>query len=538
MRSALWNRGVAGLCLIVATIWVSYVRVPLATADFAQPFQPEPIDENGNVIAATTSAAASTAPSSTPPLVTESQSSAADSAAEVSSADSAIGPLDDWGNVRPLNLGSSQDASSAESRASGGSSSKEHSYMDAEYYGFSEEEDPANERPSASHLLLDGTKEEKQEIFEVPYRLTTADRKMFERVDSRIRRLASRYQREQAKKNFLDRRGEAEVTACSVNLRGYGTKNELKVVLKRKLPVSASRKLADALVRQGCEVIALQGVIARSKKNAEAAVLEFRDVLEKQSSKEWQFFVGDIDRGTVFSALLLQRGRLRLSSLSSFGETYLPRYAPFTLKKFPSAPMMISFVAPGKEGKRDREIVLLSFFVGERVDEPSKSNSAKQKQVVKNPPIETVLNSMQIAEALRQTIEMKQRQANSDDSPIVIVAGERNDTRTGVVSRILEGRQQLRQFKVNGNCRLTEEFKVECNEPVQLPQLLFEVGSYTEPPRKRVHSNRLTSDIYLFHEDLPYAYREQYSTGDYAGYFVKQEFGKEQVVIHVLRLNW
>ena len=338
-----------GLCLIVVTIWLSYVRLPLATADFAQPFQPEPIDEHGNGIAATTSAAASTAPASTPPSsipapVTESQSSAADSAAEVSSADSTIGPLDDWGNVRPLNFGSSQDASSAESHASGGSSSKEHSYMDAEYYGFSEEEDPANERPSASHLHLDGTKEEKQEIFEVPYRLTTADRKMFERVDSRIRRLASRYQREQAKKNFLDRRGEAELTACSVNLRGYGTKNELKVVLKRKLPRSASRKLADALVRQGCEAIALQGVIARSKKNAEAAVLAFREVLEKQSSKEWQFFVGDIDRGTVFSALLLQRGRLRLSSLSSFGETYLPRYAPFTLKKFPSAPMMISFV--------------------------------------------------------------------------------------------------------------------------------------------------------------------------------------------------
>jgi len=500
-----------------------------------------------------------------PALLAQESASFSSSAASSSFGEAAeVEPLDAWISVSSLNLfsvgaGSSTPASLASSSAAA-----------ADFYNYYEDsyvtETEDAELPVAFDAAGKEAEEHKDQVkVQRDVRLTKAEQKMLERVRRRIYRRGYHFQQRIAQQNFRDRRGERELRLCTMNLNVFGLPAELSKIAKgESKAVGRDRAAVTAIRAAECDVVALQGLVAREVASAQAILDRIVDRLERPGEKKsadepavsgasipWAGYLGGADRGFGYNAFLVRDGEIQVVGQESGQEWLLPRYEIFKLKKFARGPLALTLHLPGREGKLARQMYLLNFSLREDVARPK---TTKQ-------PITTVdaeVLRLQMAEGIRQIIE-RQKNTNSAEPPIIVALGDRDNFRKSASAQVLEGRLRLRDFKAEGACKLEPPDKAVCTEVAKLGVVFFGVlessyhnnlSIYRTPlsqlkqPKNSERFNRvspkgeLLTDIFLLQEDLPLVLEHQDYEGHYAVGYQKLSNGLKESPLLWVDFNW
>ncbi|MEY4667985.1 MAG: Endonuclease/Exonuclease/phosphatase family [Pseudomonadota bacterium] len=334
-----------------------------------------------------------------------------------------------------------------------------------------------------------------------------------------------------------DPRGPSDLTACSQNLKMYGTFNTLKVRNPAYTRQEHAEKIA-ALVERfdavNCDVIALQEVMGEKEADAKTALDELAVALGKKDNRVFSSRVAPPGEGGMTLGFLVANDRASILNATSYAKVELPKLAEKQRPRlFLRTPMELQISVPSRNDQELKTISLVNLHF-------------KSKRGAASDPtgLEWETYRMEMAEALRRIIDHRHKQAFASSDSLLLVMGDRNGNYDVASARILEGSLVLQQFRTDGACRLSKRGVPICKTGTNLPQRLFSVFARNE----RVHSLPGTfsfegeyswlDDILMPAESLPFAWKSAYSEGEYdSGVVYAPKSASDHALVYV-KLNW
>lgn len=366
---------------------------------------------------------------------------------------------------------------------------------------------------------------------------------------------------EQAKNYWKDPREEGEVRLCSVNLNNYG----LPIEMGRLLPKTAllrrpalERSILRGIKKARCDVVAIQGVVGRDFSSARQGLEMLSTKLQKQTQLPWKIYTAGSGYRLAQHGFLVNENSVQVLAIISHTDKLLPRFGPFEEEKFVRAPLELQMKVSGKGKAEHRSLSLITFVF--------------QKTLNVKPRDPEVMR-MQMAEALRQLVNLNDQIIDPFKPPIVIFLGDRMTPNFSPTNQVLEGRLLLTDFGPEGHCKIDQKEKIICNPNPQYPKTLFglfandmrtlaktapgvrdsnsnsgnpQVNKFTPGNKKASAANRidaallndLTADIFLLQSDLSYAWATQRIPGHYQIGFEKIANGLKESPLIWVELNW
>jgi len=393
--------------------------------------------------------------------------------------------------------------------------------------------------------------------------LTKEQKKRLEAVEKRIRLTVAEELKEQRERRSRDPRGEPELRVCSLNLNGYGEKDEVKRLIKEpgvKRLKATEKSAVKVISESGCGLVAVQGIVGRSTTFATAALAEFVKKLSKKSKVSWRSYVAVSEAQTGFQGVLLRENpswtnhrfqTIRDQLLRRPGSA-LPPTRPAKISK--DEIVQRDFVRFGitiKSAEQERDAA------GLPRDKPSRElillNGITARTVNPFDP-EPPLIKAQIADVAFRLARAEQLSVSAQDGPIIILALERLEKRGSVIDSILSGRFELDDFQ--RVCKFQVEEAVEtdkrktkvkplvhdssflCEPKPERPQLFFDVSGMPqiEAKNKKTPVVPATNGLYVDERDLPLV--RVGSTLKYASGAVPLTNGLPGAYLVWVDLNW
>ncbi len=334
-----------------------------------------------------------------------------------------------------------------------------------------------------------------------------------------------------------DPRGAAELTVCSQNLNNYGSLGKMKARLPGMTAEGAQEKESALIARfltAGCDVIALQELIAENEEAGEIVLKKFADQLRFKSGRFFQPVVGPSNDRLLRNAFLFAQDRAELLHSTSYYRVELPRISPAQKPRyFSRGPLEIQLNVKGKDDAPAKVVSLVDFHFKSKAG--SKTDATG---------LEWETYRMEMSEALRRVVENRYARAFASGETILLLLGDRNSNFDSASAKILDGSLPLKLFQDEAPCRLSKRGVPLCQAETMLPQRLFSVLTGDSKTRlqpgtlqyKNVYS--WIDDILMPAESLPFAWREANSEGHYQSGIVYRPTAASDHALVYVTLNW
>jgi len=308
---------------------------------------------------------------------------------------------------------------------------------------------------------------------------------------------------------------ENVITICSQNLERYGPKNVFLNANPQKSENDFERKekaIIERIRNAQCDVIALQEVLGKNRREAEDSVRALAAALSQALGQPYEGMVGDTNDDFIRVAFIYSRNRMELEKVESYKDDELPKLLPIQRPHlFLRLPLELKAKIRLKNGTT-LPISLVTFHF------KSKSGGTKDPAGYM---WETI--RMESAEKLRELILKKNENAFKTGGPILVLLGDRNSDETQASSEILEGNLHLSSFQgKNPECQLSKKARPLCKDPVTEYQQVFHSVLTGDPDTGTLpgtHTYRKQTswldDILMPNASLPYALEDTAQEGDY-----------------------
>ncbi len=294
------------------------------------------------------------------------------------------------------------------------------------------------------------------------------------------------------------------------------------------------RSIISSIDAAGCDVVAVQGIVGSDIGSSQEVLADLAKELSEASSTTWRSYVGLSNNKNANNGVLVGNPDFEMLKIKSYNDMLLPVEEGFRLKNFSRDPFQIDLKIPGKGGSPDRKLSLVTF---QFQDSLKPRGSQPEKKL------------MQMAEGLRQLASNIPSEAQAEDQPIVIVAGDFSKPRTGASARILEGTMRLADFNESGTCKIEGDEKVTCDPKPLHPKMLFGLLSDSldlgESRAKKGAKLRALfaaldrrEEIYMTPPDLHLAWRDHKLPGFYNTGSERIKNGLKSAPLVWVELNW
>jgi hypothetical protein len=335
-----------------------------------------------------------------------------------------------------------------------------------------------------------------------------------------------------------DPRGAADLVLCSQNLHNYGDYASVKIRMPGITP-SGFRVKEQALVRRfvkaGCDVIAVQEIVAGSELEAGEVLKKLAEALRFASNRFFEPVVGASNDKYLRLGFLIARDRVEVVNKVSYADVELPKMSENQKpRQFPRGPLEVQLnVKPSGEGT-GRIVTVITFHFKSKASGGGGDPTGLEFEPYR----------MEMAEALRRIVELRHAEALGSGRTILVLLGDRNSNFDVASARILEGVLGLKQFQGEAPCRLSKRGMPLCKAGSSLPQRLFSVLTSDPQVRRRAgtfrHKNVYSwlDDIIMPAESLPFAWAGAATPGDYdSGVEYDPGEASDHAMVWV-RLNW
>jgi len=333
-----------------------------------------------------------------------------------------------------------------------------------------------------------------------------------------------------------DPRGEPELIVCSQNLENYGSFADYSTRMRGNEREFAEKEkaLIKRFIDTGCDVIAVQEIIASSAESAKEALERLAHGLRLTTNRFFEARVGESNDRMLHIGFLVARDRARILNTVSYARVELPQIADRQRPRgFSRGPFEIQLLVQGRDGSPDKTVNLVNMHF--------KSMSGRNPDPAN---LEWETYRMEMSEALRRIVRERHRASFESGETILIVLGDRNSHPDSASAHILKGTLTLAHFEAEGPCRLSKRGKPLCQKGTIQAKQLFSVLT-GDPVTKLQPGTILYAGNYYWIDDilmpaysLPYAWERFDSEGRYAGgvlYTPKE--ASDHGLVHVT-LNW
>ncbi len=411
--------------------------------------------------------------------------------------------------------------------------------------------------------------------------LNRRQKRRISRLENVFRSVTYKRNRQYAPSGPGDERGLPEARVCTLNLQNYSSRTEVRRVTKDKTLVKNHRRkeheIVEAIAKEACTVVAVQGVVGTSLKRAKEGLEILAEKLSQKSDFSWQAYLGASNHRLAYNGFLVSNYNIKVLTIKNLANEELPRFSEFAEETFYRGPIELVLQVKNRQEKANRELILYTWNWRKLVD--GASPEAERAR-------------MQMAESLRRYLVKRSRGLRGTPRPIMVVLGDRESGQFAPATRVLEGGLRLLDFRDSGPCRLEKvekeieeivtitegpskgkkrrkkvtltEFKDVCEEDLRRLKLLFGlVGEQIPPPpevkrvevdeavsyrvpksyRKKLRklwreSRERTAEIYLFQQDLPAAYENSLVEGRYGINVREVKYLSEKSPLLRIDLNW
>jgi len=334
-----------------------------------------------------------------------------------------------------------------------------------------------------------------------------------------------------------DPRGRPDLVVCSQNLKLFGSFGALQLSKNSYSKEQYDEKVRDLGARfasVGCDVIAVQEVMAKTEADGEIAMAALVAELRRRTNRFFKVVVAAPKEGQMTNAFLVASDRASILQSVPYGRVELPR----TSKKqrprlFSRPPLEIQLSVRARESEIVKIVSLVNFHF-------------KSKRGAKDDPsgMEWETYRMEMSEALRQIVESRHQDAFASGESILLLLGDRNSNFDVASARILEGSLSLSSFAEKGPCRMSKRGLPLCRADTDFPRKLFSVISSNRAlqsyPGTFEYKGEYSwlDDILMTAEGLRYAWRTAYSEGDFnSGIVSTPKEASDHSMVYV-QLNW
>jgi len=333
-----------------------------------------------------------------------------------------------------------------------------------------------------------------------------------------------------------DPRGEPELVVCSQNLENYGSFEAYSTRMRgnEKDYEEKEKALIKRFIDVGCDVIAVQEIIAPSKAAAEESLERLALGLRLTTNRFFDVRVGESNDRMLHIGFLVAKDRARVLNTVSYARVELPQIAERQRPRgFSRGPFEIQLLVSGRNGSVDKTVSLVNMHF--------KSMSGRNPDPAN---LEWETHRMEMSEALRRIVVERHAASFESGETILIVLGDRNSHADSASANILKGTLTLAHFQEDGPCRLSKRGKPLCQAETAQAKKLFSV--LTGDPKTRLNPGTILyagnyywiDDILMPAFSLPYAWETFDSRGDYSsGVMYTPKSASDHALVHVT-LNW
>jgi len=344
----------------------------------------------------------------------------------------------------------------------------------------------------------------------------------------------------QSRSNILDPaadpRGRPELVVCSQNLAEYGIyrpggedDEEAQAAYQRK-----EEALTRRFTGQGCDVIALQEILAKDQEAGTNVLEHLAAVLRRASNRFYDVKSGLSNDSRHRNGFLVARDRAEILDSLSYARVELPKLAKEQKpREFARGPLELQIRVKPFGDSPSKTVTLVTFHF-------------KSKRGSGGDPAEQEWETwrMEMAEALRRVVESRHAQSFASGETLLILIGDRNSNFDTASARILEGVLTLGNFQGEAPCRLSKRGVPLCQAGTSRPQKLFSVltgdpETHLAPGTfkyKKIYS--WLDDILMPAESLRFAWKNFDSSGDYdSGVISDPPAASDHAMVYV-KLNW
>jgi hypothetical protein len=334
-----------------------------------------------------------------------------------------------------------------------------------------------------------------------------------------------------------DPRGAVDLVVCSQNLKLFGTAKRSMASGAKGALEKHQQKIRDLVSRfmsVGCDVIAVQEVIATNEMMAIEVVQQLAQELRRRTNRFFEVVVAPPVEGQMTNAFLLAKDRVQLQHQLPYGRVELPKISKKQRPRlFSRPPLEVQLSVKARDSEMTKPVSLVNFHF-------------KSKRGGKDDPtgMEWETYRMEMGEALRRIVEMRHKDAFASGESLLLLLGDRNSNFDVASARVLEGSLLLSSFAEKGACRMSKRGLPLCVAQSALPRKLFSVLTNTDTlqvfPGTFNYNGEYSwlDDILMPAESLRFAWRTAFSEGEYDAGLVQTPIDASDHAMVYVKLNW
>lgn len=285
----------------------------------------------------------------------------------------------------------------------------------------------------------------------------------------------------------------AELKICSQNLNRFMDSSRKRASEKDRFIMES---FLERVSKQSCDVLALQEVSGRSTKEASRVLKALREYLQKETAREYRYYVSKSNDSYIRNAYLVAKGVGKVVETKSFSDYSLRPLSKYGRERyFSRGPFMLHLRVPTKGIDEEKDLLIFNLHF------KSKRDSWKDPGKVKFEDLR-----MEMAEGLRE-IAMREKIGFSNE-PIVVILGDRNSSINSASANILYGKYRLDDFREL--CALNEDSSAKCKKNFDghkkvLTSIFYPRGGELEEGKSSYKYRKkffLYDDIVVSSEDL------------------------------------
>ncbi len=334
-----------------------------------------------------------------------------------------------------------------------------------------------------------------------------------------------------------DPRGVTDLVICSQNLKLFGSFETVRLgspTYNREKHTQKVRALVSRFIAGGCDVIAVQEVLAKTVAAGQAALGELASELRKRTNRVYTPVLAPPVEGQMTTGFLLADDRVALQNSLPYGRVELPRLAAKQRPRlFTRPPLEVQISVKSRDSDLVKVVSLVNLHF-------------KSKRGGKDDPtgLEWETYRMEMAEGLRRIVESRHADAFASGESLLVLLGDRNSNFDVASARILEGSLLLSSFGEKGPCRLSKRGVPLCVTETSLPRKLFSVITSNETlqsvPGTFTYKGEYSwlDDILMPAESLRYAWRTAYSEGQFDSGVIRTPSEASDHAMVYTKLNW
>lgn len=239
-----------------------------------------------------------------------------------------------------------------------------------------------------------------------------------------------------------------KLTICSLNLYRLGEKG-----FKNESPefLSQRKYLADRIIDEDCDIIALQELVGK-KKSKSAAVLHnlINYIHSKSEHRLYKFLLGESNDSWNRNAFIYDSEFLNYKNFKSWNKQTLIkddiRSSPWSHTR---GPISVFFNFKKNKFNIKEDILVVNYHL--------KSKASGWKD-----PLGTKFEYQRMLSANGIRDIIKSETNNVPVMPIVVLLGDRNSSNSGASSEVLSGRLNAVDFFRKGTCKISPEGSALC----------------------------------------------------------------------------